>query len=48
VHTKFWSKNLNERDQLEDLGIDGNIRGCIKKFQTESIKKYTLTFGITR
>jgi hypothetical protein len=22
---KFWSENLNEREHLEDLGIDGRI-----------------------
>jgi len=25
IHTIFWSGNLNGREQLEDLGIDGNI-----------------------
>jgi hypothetical protein len=23
VHTGFWWGNLNERDHLEDLGVDG-------------------------
>ena len=25
VHTRFWRGNLNERDHLEDQGIDGRI-----------------------
>jgi hypothetical protein len=25
VHTEFWWGNLGERDNLEDLGIDGRI-----------------------
>jgi hypothetical protein len=25
MHTEFWSENLEERDDLEDLGEDGRI-----------------------
>jgi hypothetical protein len=25
VHTGFWWRNLTERDELEDSGIDGSI-----------------------
>jgi hypothetical protein len=25
MHTAFWLGNLNERDQLESLGVDGEI-----------------------
>jgi hypothetical protein len=25
AHTKFWPKNLKERGQFGDLGIDGRI-----------------------
>jgi hypothetical protein len=25
MHTKFWPENLNGREQLGDLGIDGRI-----------------------
>jgi hypothetical protein len=25
MDTKFWSKNLNARDHLKNLGIDGKI-----------------------
>jgi len=25
TNTRFWSESLNGRDQLEDLGEDGNI-----------------------
>jgi hypothetical protein len=25
MHTKFWSKNLEGREHVEDLGIDGRI-----------------------
>jgi len=25
MYTKFWPGNLKERDQLEDLGVDGQI-----------------------
>jgi hypothetical protein len=35
VHTGFWSKNLKERDHLEDLGEAGRI--IIKWF----FKKYS-------
>lgn len=25
THTRFWSENLKERDDLENLGVDGMI-----------------------
>jgi len=25
MHTNFWSENLNGRDHLKDLGVDGKI-----------------------
>jgi hypothetical protein len=25
MHTKFWSENLDGRDHMEDLGIEGRI-----------------------
>jgi hypothetical protein len=35
--TKFWSKNLKERNQVEDLGIDGdNIIMNIKETGQDS------------
>lgn len=32
---KFWSKNLNGREHLEDLGIDGRILKWILMKQNE-------------
>ena len=32
VHTRFWWRDLRERDHLEDLGLDGRIiLKCILK-----------------
>jgi hypothetical protein len=25
MHTEFWLENVRGRDQVEDLGVDGNI-----------------------
>jgi hypothetical protein len=25
MHAEFWSRNLRERDHLDDLGVDGRI-----------------------
>jgi len=34
VHTRFWSENLKENDQLGDLGVDERIiLKCILKKQ---------------
>jgi hypothetical protein len=34
MHTKFWSENLKERDELEDLGVDNIVilEGIITKY----------------
>jgi hypothetical protein len=38
MHTKFWEESLKERDQLEDLGIDGgNIKMVLKEIGWESV-----------
>jgi hypothetical protein len=38
MHTKFWEESLKERDQLEDLGIDGrNIKMVLKEIGLESV-----------
>jgi hypothetical protein len=26
MHIKFWLENLKERDHMEDLGVNGNIK----------------------
>jgi hypothetical protein len=33
IHTKFWAENLNGRDYLEDLGMDGReiLKWILKK-----------------
>jgi len=25
MHTKFWSGNMNGRDHIEELGVDGKV-----------------------
>jgi hypothetical protein len=38
VHTGFWWGNLRERNQFEDVGVDGKIilNGIFKKWDGEA------------
>jgi hypothetical protein len=55
MHTELWWQSVLEKDHLEYQQVDGRIilrrileiyEGVSKSFRTESITKYTLTFGI--
>ena len=39
MHTGFWWRNLRERDNLQDLGVDGNIilRWIFRKLDGEGM-----------
>ena len=44
MYKRFWRKNLNETDHLEDLGIDGRIlsKWILKTWNEEAMDSINL------
>jgi hypothetical protein len=48
MYIKFWLKNLKERDQVEDLNIDGGIRVTLTEIGREGVNWIHVSLDSTK